>query len=149
MTTQIRPEQAKNTSCRIYNSAAQTIGNASWTTLTFDNESFDTDSMHSTVTNTGRITVPEDGVYLLIHTVGFTSNSTGFRATRFIKNGTTNFFGNSIDGTNGNTCTAVGTTILSLSASDYVTVQVYQNSGGDLDVLARDDDTNFMVVRLF
>lgn len=57
---------------RVYNSVGITIGSATtWTTLTFDSEGaaggYDTDGAHSTVTNTGRLTVPTGGagIYLI------------------------------------------------------------------------------------
>lgn len=47
---------------RVYNSASinpYTSGNA----ITWNSESYDTDGMHSTSTNTGRITIQTDGIY--------------------------------------------------------------------------------------
>jgi hypothetical protein len=48
--------------------------------LTFDSERFDSDASHSTVSNTGRLTVPTngDGLYLIGGTVQFGAyNDTG------------------------------------------------------------------------
>jgi len=46
---------------RVYNDAAIAIGAASWTTLTFNQERYDPEGCHSTVSNTGRLTVPAGG----------------------------------------------------------------------------------------
>lgn len=43
--------------CFVYNSGTQAI-NTTTAAFTFDTESFDTDALHSTVTNTSRITIP-------------------------------------------------------------------------------------------
>lgn len=51
--------------CFVYNSANQPINDATETTLTFDSERHDTDSMHSTSSNTGRITFNTAGLYLI------------------------------------------------------------------------------------
>jgi hypothetical protein len=60
MAWQIQP------AARIYNSTNLTSV-SSWSTLTFDSERFDTDGLHSTVTNTSRLTIPDggDGLYLI------------------------------------------------------------------------------------
>lgn len=51
--------------CRVYNSANESIASGAPTTVTFDTELFDTDSMHSTVSNTSRITINTAGVYIV------------------------------------------------------------------------------------
>jgi hypothetical protein len=59
---------------RVYKSAA--LNAADFTTatnITFDSEHFDTDSYHSTVTNTDRLTVPEDGYYEVTFCVNINS----------------------------------------------------------------------------
>ena len=50
--------------CRLTrSSAAQTVAKNSPTAVTFDSEAFDTDSMHSTASNTARVTINTAGVY--------------------------------------------------------------------------------------
>lgn len=51
--------------CFVYNSGNQSINDATETTLTFDSERYDTDTMHSTSSNTGRITFNTAGLYLI------------------------------------------------------------------------------------
>ncbi len=52
--------------CRVYNSGDISVPATTWTTLTFDTDRFDVDGMHSTSSNTERITIPSggDGIYL-------------------------------------------------------------------------------------
>jgi hypothetical protein len=45
--------------------------------------------MHSTSSNTSRITVPQTGIYLVGAVVGFTASATGNRLLQAIVNGTT------------------------------------------------------------
>jgi len=60
----VRP-QPKFRGARVTNSADLAIGYTA-TTLTWDTESYDTDSIHSTVTNTERLTVPSGVSYVRI-----------------------------------------------------------------------------------
>jgi hypothetical protein len=51
--------------CRVYNTADIDPATGSWVALTFNTEWYDYGAMHSTSTNTGRITIPTggDGLY--------------------------------------------------------------------------------------
>ncbi|MFO7740831.1 MAG: hypothetical protein R6X31_00810 [Anaerolineae bacterium] len=125
--------------CRVYNSANIDPAVSTWETLTFDSERFDTDTMHSTVSNTGRITVPAngDGLYLLGACVEF-PNSTPIEecGLRFQLNGATVIERVYLDqdSTTANNISLNLSTLYSLSATDYVVVQVYV--GADENVLA-------------
>ena len=60
---------------RLSNSVNIDPAPATWVALTFDTETYDTDELHSLVTNTGRITIPAnaDGIYLIGGNVEFNS----------------------------------------------------------------------------
>ena len=49
----------------VYNAGTQSINSLSQTVLTFDTEDFDTSAFHDTGSNTGRLTVPTTGKYLV------------------------------------------------------------------------------------
>lgn len=70
--------------CRVYNSTTFNVAGSTDTNVTFDSERYDDGGMHSTSTNTDRITVPSggDGIYLVFGTVifGAFSDSTLRRA---------------------------------------------------------------------
>ena len=53
--------------CSAWNSATQSVPASTFTVLTFDSEDYDVGGLHSTVTNTSRLTVPSggDGLYLI------------------------------------------------------------------------------------
>ena len=126
--------------CQLKKSADQTISNNTLTTLTFDSEDFDTNSYHSLVTNTERLTVPSTGYYLVNFQVMFGTNGSGFREMGLFKNGTRlnytkGFF------TNGNEAINVFNLMVSMTAADYLEIKVYQNSGGNLAVYGDTSNT--------
>jgi len=112
-------------------SGTLTAANNTYVDITFDTEDFDTDSFHSTSSNTARITIPtgKGGKYLLLGNYYMEGNATGARTVRFYKNNTT-----AIGGFNQSPSTSTATTfayqtVQDLSAGDYVTLQCYQSSG--------------------
>jgi hypothetical protein len=121
----------------IYNSASQSISNTTYTILTFDSEVFDTDSFHDTATNNSRITIPsgKGGKYLIVAKFHFAGNATGTnRLGGIVKNGTNVGL---FRGINGNS-SSVGwnaSVILNLVATDYIELEVYQDSGGSLNAI--------------
>jgi hypothetical protein len=50
--------------CRVSRSSTQSLTSGTEATLAFDTEQFDTNSMHSTVSNTERITINTAGIYV-------------------------------------------------------------------------------------
>lgn len=118
--------------CSLFKSADQTISNATQTIITFDSEEFDTDGFHSTVTNTGRITIPagKDGKYLIV--AGVTQQwGAGDKKVLLDLNGAalgslTTLPSPTVSYDWANTVSRV----LSLVATDYVEVKAYQDSGG-------------------
>lgn len=55
-------------SCRVFHNAAQSITNNTDTVVAFNSERWDTSSLHDTVTNNSRITIPIAGVYVVTFT---------------------------------------------------------------------------------
>jgi hypothetical protein len=123
-------------SCSVFNSATQTLSSTSvtWTSLTCDSENFDNDSMHSTSSNTARITAQTTGRYQLTATLEYVANSTGFRGVRFFENGATIYLSQLLLPVTGAATRIQGTRNITLTAGEYVEVQGIQNSGGNLDV---------------
>lgn len=112
--------------CRVYKSSGQTVG-TTYTALTFDTESFDTDTMHDNVTNNTRITIPTTGYYLIGGLCTTDANANGGAQVRV--NGTTLIGTNS----NGNAAASVQngghtSTIYNLTAGDYVELLGYFGS---------------------
>lgn len=111
-------------------STVQSIPTATFTSITFNSEVIDTANGHSDVTNNSRYTSQKTGYYLLGGGVTFASNS-GFKATRWAKNGT------SISGSQMDVTSAAGaewpvmarTIVVQLNVSEYVELQGYHEVG--------------------
>lgn len=123
--------------CRVTKAALQTITNDTPTVITFDAERFDTAGMHSTVVNNSRITFPTNGVYLIGASIGWEASAVEFNPQLRIKRAGAVYI--AIQGDRSTNSAFTGnfqaiTTAWQATAGDYVEVEVYQNSGGDLDV---------------
>lgn len=119
---------------RIYNSSTQSISTATLTTLTFNSERYDTGAMHSTSTNTSRLTVPKPGVYLVGGHVEFAANATGQRGLYLYLNGATYLAYDIHDASAANETAVTVSTVDQFVVGDYVELRVYQSSGGMLNV---------------
>jgi hypothetical protein len=124
-----------------YNSATQSINDSAVTIVTFDSEDFDTATYHSTSSNTGRMTVPTTGKYRFLATVYFNSaDADGLRIVEFEKNGATAGAGTLLRGQSrmfghaSNTQVQQAEVVASLTATDFVTVIVFQSSGAAMNI---------------
>lgn len=114
--------------------AVQTnLANNTFTSITFTvGEDLDSQDGHSPTTNTSRYTAHEDGWWMLTGGVSVEANATGRRMTQWAKNGTV-VSGSRIDTlalSAGESVIPARTIFISLSAGDYVELQLWQNSGG-------------------
>lgn len=126
---------------RVYNSANISISNSTATALTFNSERYDYDSIHSTVANTDRMTIVTAGIYNISGHVEWDASGVGQRAIFIRLNGTTNIAVQSGDArSSGNHEMSVSTNY-ELSNGDYVTLMVWQNSGGNLNVVTSGNDS--------
>lgn len=109
-----------------HNSTTQSIaGDGADHALTFDTNDTDPSGMHSTSSNTSRITVPIAGIYLVVGESGAGLTSANYAGLR--KNGSGTIYGrvSSFGGQN----IVLAVALLSLSASDYVEMVVNCSSG--------------------
>jgi hypothetical protein len=123
---------------RVYNSTSISITGSVLTTLPFDSERYDTDGIHSTASNTSRLTCKTAGKYLIAGGIQYAANATGVRYLVIHLNGTTDlasFTDDAIIGAGVNQNMAIST-IYDLAVNDYVELQVYQNSGDALNINA-------------
>lgn len=115
-------------------STGTNVPDITWTTINFDAEAWDNASMHSTATNTSRLTPTAAGKYLIVAQVGWSSTSVTVAGARLTFNGVTTVIGQQ----SVNTSTSVGpyvnlSTVYAFNgSSDYVVVQGYQDSSGSL-----------------
>ena len=124
--------------CRIYHAAPQNVANATATALSFAAERYDIGGMHSTSTNTSRITVPSGaaGVYSIGANVAYASNATGYRLTEIRVNGSTRIALTTIPGMSLDNLVVNLSCDYYLSVGDYVETFATQTSGGILAVVS-------------
>jgi hypothetical protein len=120
----------------VYNSASVLVSNSAFLVMLANTELWDTDSMHSTVSNTARLTATTAGRYQLNVTMRFGVNATGARVVAYRVNGgadvqlaATSNAGGSID------TVLSGSDMVVLAAADYIETSSWQTSGGNLDVI--------------
>ena len=130
----------------VYRTTDQTISNGTYTIITFDAETYDSDGFHSTVTNTGRMTVPSGkaGKYLISGFAGFGANASGYRLIRLQKNGSTISYFSNLPFT-GDTNTVQLSYAIDLAVGDYIEINAYQNSGGNIGIVGTSQYTTFQV----
>lgn len=121
---------------RVYHTADQNVPNDTHTILAFNSEAYDTDTIHDNVIFNSRLTCKTAGKYLIVANVLWHSEASGMRYLRFNLNGVTyiavlidspivaSYFVQSFS------------TIFELAVNDYVELDVYQDSGVLLSVIA-------------
>lgn len=124
--------------CSLTKSANQSVNDATYTAITFNTESFDTDGFHSTVTNTERITIPsgKGGKYLFVATADIAANATGIRQAGFWKNGSIQKGQVALSAASAGETKLTVSAIYDLVATDYIEFYVYQNSTAARNVLS-------------
>jgi hypothetical protein len=103
----------------------QSIGNASWTKLTFDTEEFDTDGKFAS----DKFTPTVAGYYQISGGLYFGATS-GACVINIYKNGVGHKRGAQGTGVSGFGMATGVSALIYLDADDYVELYVYQNSGG-------------------
>lgn len=127
--------------CRVFHNAAQAVTATVETSLAFNSERYDTDTMHDTVTNNSRITIKTAGLYLITATVQFAADTDYIYSYALIRwNGGTQLAYQGIGtlSTSAITPLICVSTVYKFAVNDYVEVRVGQNntSGNANNVLA-------------
>jgi hypothetical protein len=137
----IRASDVAVQACRVTRTAVQSVSDNSLTVVAFDDERFDTDTMHDTVTNNSRITINTAGIYVVGFNGRFPAGSDYARAFAVLRlNGTTEISRSSSAVASTNTPQMNVTTVHQFDATDYIEVQVFQdntaNTARDLEQVA-------------
>lgn len=117
--------------CRVFNVGAQTIPDITITTVTFDSERYDTDGMHSTSVNTGRITFNTAGLYLVVGNVTFGGSDYSSGALGIRLNNTTNIAQTSTNGFTDGTFNEMElnvATVYKFAVNDFIELKTWQNN---------------------
>lgn len=140
---------AQTSTAKVYNAGNQTLNDDTWTTLTFDSEAWDTDTIHDTGSNTGRLTLPSTGKWLLVGGVNFANSSTtNDRQCRILKGGATVMKTvGARAGATKNTFVEIAV-IVDATATNYFELQALQDRGGTLDVVGGEHSTYWQCHRL-
>ena len=120
--------------CRVYHNAAQSTTTGVELSLALNSERWDTDTMHSTVTNNSRITFTTGGLYLLVGHIEFAANATGYRLASIRWQNTTTLAVQTTKphGTFADRLTV--TCVYGFGAGEWVELRAFQDSGGSLNV---------------
>jgi hypothetical protein len=126
--------------------ADQTISNNTVTAITWDAEYYDTDTLHSTSTNTSRFTVPsgKGGKWAIQASLFYNGSAVGERRIRVYKNGTFESDSRDYFGGSGATQFSIAlSNVFDLVATDYLEIYAYQNTGGNLGVVGSSGGETF------
>lgn len=122
--------------CAATKTGNQSINNVTYTAVTFDAELFDTDSIHSTSTNTSRFTVPTGkGGKWMINIYTHYATAAGVRAGDVRKNGSSLQYTTQVPASNSISDAVHDSLVCDLSAADYVEFFAYQSSGSTGTIL--------------
>jgi hypothetical protein len=102
----------------------------------FDAETFDTANLHSTTTDTGRLTAPRDGIYVVTGNVEWCNSTDGFREATILLGANGVMAQSRIDAvTDGLHTSQSLSAILDLASGAYVQLALRQGSSGNLCTL--------------
>ena len=117
--------------------ATQGTNNTTFTLLTWNSEDYDTDGFHDNSVNNQRITIPagKGGKYLVSGIIGWEPNATGVRIVNLRKNGSSVTYVVALPaGPVSDFTTLPFSYVIEVVATDYLELNVYQSSGGALNV---------------
>ncbi len=123
--------------CRVHRGSTQAILNNTLTPVLFDVEDIDTHTMHSTSSLTNRLTIPSgwSGDYMVGATVQWALSTGGTRRHAEIQiNGAIKVVDADIPATASGYATQNLSALWFPVAGDYFDLQVFQDSGGNLNV---------------
>lgn len=134
-------------SARVTHTTSQSLANSAYTTLVFDTETFDSGGLHDPTTNSARFTSNDGGLFVISGTCEISANATGRRILRIMQ-GVTERARQTVMAitTSGGTTVLNVTTVMRLAAAEYVTLEVFQDSGGALNAFG--SATHFSIARL-
>jgi len=122
---------------KVFNTGTQTIADVSFSTVLFPSEVYDTGGLHSTSVNTSRLTIPANGAgkYSVKSSVAMANGAGNRRILRYKINGTAKSdFQTVAVPVVGSSSQFSGSADYLLAGGDYIELEVWQNSGGNLAI---------------
>lgn len=134
---------------RVKKTTQQSVASGAWTAISWDGTDFDTSSFWSSG-NPTRLTIPENGTYIIIANLEPAYSATGVRGSRLRLNGTTSLSGDGRPASGGNLSASLPAVVIrKFNQNDYVEVEVYQDTGSALNYPAGvGDHMNMSIVKL-
>lgn len=137
------PFRWKPIACKTNKTVVQAISTGNATALTFDNDEYDTATLHDSAGSGTKITVPTTGLYRVSAYLEWETSAAGpSRVLTLRKNGVTTLREVVDIATASNVCAQHISEPFSLTAADYIEVLGTQGSGGNLNI----EDTAFFSV---
>lgn len=131
--------------CRAYHNVNVSMANSAETVVSLNSERWDTDAMHSTVTNNNRIMVNTSGLYLVTFNFKFAASATGERMgrIRWTSGVSTIVIGEEWDNSpsGGQPMATAIATVYKAAVADYFDTSVFQTSGGALNLLSDNNNS--------
>jgi hypothetical protein len=131
--------------CRVYRNAAQAIAN-NGSMISFDTETEDNWSMHDNSINPDRITISQNGVYVINAQAAWGEAVTGLVGIAICRNGAETDIGNYKSDGVGNLTRQQCYAILRLAANDYITIKAYQATGASKALQVGSSSLNYCEV---
>jgi hypothetical protein len=131
-----------------YQTTVQSLTDSTPANIAIDTEVIDSDSGHSNTTNNYRYTPTVPGTYLVIGTVAFNSNTTGYRRAFVYKNGVVTTAGGAqaMQTQNVTAATQTATLVSMNGTTDYVAVVGVQDSGAALNTYSSSGFASSLIV---
>ena len=130
----VRTDALNHGGCRVYHDANQTITTGVATALAFNQERYDEDAYHDTVTNNSRLTIPAGqatGAYFIWANVQWENVTVGLRVASLRLNGATTIAQHLTDAIDQGSQSHVLACTYQLAATDYVEVMVQHARGSN------------------
>lgn len=122
---------------RVYNAGSIAVATATLQYMTFDSEVRDDGGLHSTSSNTDRLTALVSGWYYAWGCLAFEANAAGYRVTTIRLNaGATSLSSHVFPAASGNATVAPVGTLCYLAAGDYIRLGAYHTAGVTLNIEA-------------
>lgn len=139
-----------NARARVYNGSDIATASGVWKFLTFGSERYDTDAIHSVVSDTNQLVCKTAGNYSISGGAAFEANAVGIRQLTIRINGSTYIALNRQQATTGAEEDHLSIeTKYDLAVNDYAELGAYQASGGALDIKAYGNwSPEFMMTRI-